>query len=163
MAFAAYELAINPDIQQRLYREIIETNEKLNGQRVTYDALLKMKYLDQVVCETLRKWPPLPNADRICVKDYVYDDHNFKFEIEKGKTAFIPFYGKLQTPFDIKRCTKIHYFLKILFPGMHHDPKFFPEPEKFDPERFSDENKGNIISGTYMPFSIGKKYFSRNI
>lgn len=93
LTFAAYELTVNPDIQQRLYEEIFETNEKLNGQRITYDALQKMKYLDQVVCETLRKWPPLPNADRICVKNYVYDDHKFKFEIEKGKTAFIPFYG----------------------------------------------------------------------
>lgn len=46
-----------------------------------------------------------------------------------------------------------------LFPvyGFHHDSKYFPNPEKFDPERFSDENKHNIIPGTYLPFGIGPR------
>lgn len=133
LTFASYELAANPDIQQKLYEEILETNEKLGGKRITYDVLQKMKYLDQVVCEVLRKWPPLPNADRVCVKNYVYNDNNFKFEVEKGTNVFIPFYG------------------------MHHDPKYFPEPERFNPERFNDENKGTIMPTTYLPFSIGPR------
>jgi cytochrome P450 family 9 len=37
------------------------------------------------------------------------------------------------------------------------DPKYFPNPEKFDPYRFSDENKGNIQSGTFLPFGIGPR------
>lgn len=41
--------------------------------------------------------------------------------------------------------------------GFHHDPKYFPEPEKFDPERFSDENKGDIDPDTYLPFGIGPR------
>lgn len=48
MCFMAYELAINPDIQQRLREEIEETLENCNGE-LTYEALLKMKYLDMVV------------------------------------------------------------------------------------------------------------------
>lgn len=37
------------------------------------------------------------------------------------------------------------------------DPKYFPNPERFDPERFNDENKKNIVQGSYMPFSIGPR------
>lgn len=58
LAFTAYEIAANPDVQQKLYEEVVNTNEQLGGKGITYDALQKMKYLDQVICEVLRKWPP---------------------------------------------------------------------------------------------------------
>lgn len=54
MSFIAYELGVNPDIQQKLINEIDETFDSLNGQDITYDRIQKMKYMDQVVCETLR-------------------------------------------------------------------------------------------------------------
>ena len=38
---------------------------------------------------------------------------------------------------------------------MHLDPKFWNEPTKFDPERFSSENKGNIDPAVYQPFGLG--------
>lgn len=44
----AYELAVNPDLQIRLRYEVEETNKKCNG-KLTYEALMKMKYLDMVV------------------------------------------------------------------------------------------------------------------
>ena len=34
----------------------------------------------------------------------------------------------------------------------HHEPEFFPEPTKFDPERFLKENATDIIPHTYRPF-----------
>lgn len=37
------------------------------------------------------------------------------------------------------------------------DPKYFPDPEKFDPYRFSDENKDKIQSGSFLPFGIGPR------
>lgn len=48
MAFLAYELAVNPDPQRKLREEILETNKKCNG-KLTYDALMKMRYMDMVV------------------------------------------------------------------------------------------------------------------
>lgn len=48
MSFTAYELAINPDMQIRLRNEIEETNKNCNG-KLTYEALMKMKYMDMII------------------------------------------------------------------------------------------------------------------
>lgn len=41
--------------------------------------------------------------------------------------------------------------------SISNDPKYFPNPDVFDPERFSDENKHKITPGTYLPFGIGPR------
>ncbi|KAJ6619975.1 putative cytochrome P450 9f2 [Pseudolycoriella hygida] len=133
MTFMAYELAINPDVQQNLYEEIVETDNLLNGLSVTYDKLQNMKYMDQVVCEVLRKWPSAPLTDRICIKDYELEYDGKKILIEKGKNFLIPIWA------------------------IHNDPNYFPDPSKFDPERFSDENKRSIREYTYLPFGTGPR------
>ncbi|KAK9752576.1 Cytochrome P450 [Popillia japonica] len=64
MSFMGYELVVNPDIQIRLQKEIDDTLEECNG-KLTYEALLKMKYMDMVISETLRKWPAAVITDRV--------------------------------------------------------------------------------------------------
>lgn len=51
MNFLSYELATNPDVQQRLQEEIDDTFAECNG-KITYEALMKMKYLDMVLSGT---------------------------------------------------------------------------------------------------------------
>lgn len=103
LTFVSYELLTNPDIQQKLYEEIVQVNEKLNGKPIDYDTLQKMKYLDQVICETLRKWPPAPQVDRVCVKDYVFDNGaGIKFNVEKGTPFIFPIYGKLSNKTEVE-------------------------------------------------------------
>lgn len=135
LTFAAYELVANPTVQQKLYDEIVKTDATLNGKRLTYDALQKMTYLDQVISETLRKWSPLSLLDRKCVKNYEFqdDDRNLKFTIEAGSILFIP------------------------ISAIQRDSKHFNDPEKFDPDRFSDANRNKIAIGTYLPFGIGPR------
>lgn len=41
--------------------------------------------------------------------------------------------------------------------GLHRDAKYFPNPDLFDPERFSDENKTKIVDGTFIPFGSGPR------
>ncbi|XP_055306497.1 probable cytochrome P450 9f2 [Sitodiplosis mosellana] len=133
ITFVVYELIVNPDIQQKLYEEIVAVNDGLDGKRITYDLIQKMKFLDQVVSETLRKWPIVLETERMCTKDYVYDDGEKKFMIEKGSSIIYPIYA------------------------IQRDPKYFPNPDIFDPTRFSDANKHNILPGSYAPFGIGPR------
>lgn len=48
---------------------------------------------------------------------------------------------------------------KVFFPtfSYHRNSEYFPDPEVFDPLRFSDERKSEIIQGTYSPFGDGPK------
>lgn len=121
-----YELVQNPQIQEDLIAEIDEVRE--NGD-ITYEALHKMKLLDMIVSEVLRKWPPVGQIDRNCSKDYMLElnDGN-KLKIPKDTVIFLPVYS------------------------IHHDPEHFEDPEKFDPYRFSEENVKSIRHGTYLPF-----------
>ncbi|KAL1509780.1 hypothetical protein ABEB36_004464 [Hypothenemus hampei] len=131
----AHELAMNKDVQDKLREEIRET-DKLNNGKLTYDALLKMKYMDMVFCEILRKWPPVFSMDRVCTKPYTIEP---KYPDEK--------------PVHLK-VGDVFWFPMF---GLYRDPKYFPKPEVFDPERFSDENRDQITPYSYIPFGVGPR------
>ncbi|CAD7083951.1 unnamed protein product [Hermetia illucens] len=87
-----------------------------------------------VISETLRKWPPAIAADRVCNKSYLIGD-------KEGE-------GVKLYPGDV---------ISIPIVGLHQDPDYFPNPDKFDPERFSPENKDQIQPFTYLPFGVGPR------
>ncbi|XP_055304966.1 probable cytochrome P450 9f2 [Sitodiplosis mosellana] len=131
--FMFHELSLNPDIQDKLFAEINGVKEELNGSPLAYESISKMKYLDKVVCETLRRWCPVPFLERTCNRPYVLENNEEKVELQVGDGIFVPTYA------------------------LHMDDKYFRKPIKFDPERFNDENKGSIQTGTYLPFGIGPR------
>ncbi|CAG9858554.1 unnamed protein product [Phyllotreta striolata] len=135
MCFMAYELAINPDVQKKLRDEIQETLNECKG-TVTYEAVLKMKYMDMVVSESLRKWPSAVAADRVCTKPYTIQpvgSDEKPVHLAKGDVVWLPIFG------------------------LHRDPQIYPDPDRFDPERFNDDNKGDINLYTYIPFGVGPR------
>ncbi|CAB3261624.1 unnamed protein product [Arctia plantaginis] len=136
MSFLLYELASNPDVQDRLAKEIRDHHHK-NGGKFDLNSMQNMTYLDMVTSELLRLWPPGIALDRQCTKDYNLGRPNKNadkdFIIRKGTGVQIP---------------------AIAF---HRDPQYFPNPDRFDPERFSEENKHNIHPFAYMPFGVGPR------
>lgn len=46
-------------------------------------------------------------------------------------------------------------FVSVL--AIHHDEEFYPNPELFDPEQFSEENKAKRPSCTFLPFGEGPR------
>jgi len=136
MCFVAHEIAVNQDVQERLQKEIDQVLENNNGQ-APYEAINNMEYLDAVINETLRMYPSGLALDRLCVEDFELPPTlpGMKpFTVKKGQGIWIPVYG------------------------LHHDPKYFEEPEKFDPERFLGERKKHSLNcGAFLPFGQGPR------
>lgn len=130
MTFTLFELAKNPHIQDKLREEIKNVLNKHDGQ-ITYDAITDMKYMDQIISETLRKYPPLPFITRSTVKDYKVPGESVV--IEKDTFTIIPIIG------------------------IHYDEDYYENPSEYIPERFSPENKGKIPQFAYMPFGEGPR------
>lgn len=130
MSFCIYELALQPDLQEKLRAEIFAVLEKTNGQ-VTYEAIKEMVYLKKVIAETLRKHPVIPHLVRLTTEEYCIP--NTDIVLERGMRIFIP------------------------IDAIHHDPEIFPEPEKFDPERFTPEAIEKRHPFAYLPFGEGPR------
>lgn len=128
-----YQMILNPGVQQKLTEEIHETVKSLNGNKITYEILQKMHYMDMVTCEVLRISGPAIFIDRVCTKnaDLLVDGRVIK--IKKGTLLWAP----------------LHAY--------HNDPLMYPEPKKFDPERFSEANRNKINPAFYVPFGIGPR------
>ncbi|KAG5863635.1 hypothetical protein JTB14_017880 [Gonioctena quinquepunctata] len=130
ISFASYELAMSPDIQKKVRNEIHEVLRKYNNE-ITYEGVMEMHYLEKVINETLRKYPPLQILGRKCLQNYKVPGTDN--EIEAGTFVLIP----------------------VL--GVHYDSEYYPDPHKFDPERFNDEAKSSRPHYTWLPFGDGPR------
>ncbi|CAG9858106.1 unnamed protein product [Phyllotreta striolata] len=128
ISFTLYAFALYPHIQETARREAEELKEKYGG--FTYEALHDTPYLDMCINESMRIYPPLAFLERKCIENYRIPGTDCV--IEKDTAILIPTLG------------------------FHMDEKYFPEPEKFDPERF--RNRLDQSSGLYyLPFGEGPR------
>ncbi|OWR49281.1 cytochrome P450 9G3 [Danaus plexippus plexippus] len=147
LVMCVHELALNPDVQEKLYQEIKEYKEK-HGE-ITFEHIHNLKYLDWVLSETSRKWSTVLVLDRTCTLPY---------ELPPPREGLKPVQVSYLLPtlclwLQLKHGDLVYNMVK----SIHMDPIYHPNPEKFDPERFSDENKHKIKPFTYMPFGMGPR------
>lgn len=128
LSFITYSLVTYPEHQQTLCEEIDTVLEKYDGE-INYESVNEMKFMDMVIDETLRLYPAIIRLDREATSDYEYNG----MKIKKGSLIAIPIYS------------------------LHYDPNTYPDPEKFDPYRFNDENKKTRDSASYLPFGMGPR------
>ncbi|XP_061711772.1 cytochrome P450 6B5-like [Cydia pomonella] len=130
MGFLLHELAMNPEIQDRVVAEIDQVLKKHSGE-VTYDCIKDMTYLEQVFNETLRMYPVVDPIPRLALRPVELP--NTGVTAEKGMGVLVS------------------------VSGIHYDPKHWPNPTEFDPDRFSPENSKDRHPCAYLPFGLGPR------
>ncbi|EDW80387.1 uncharacterized protein Dwil_GK18681 [Drosophila willistoni] len=137
ITFALYELSKHPSIQQRLRDELKRALHNSQASRITYDCISGLPYLRQVVDEVLRLYPPTAFLDRCCNAESGYDLSSWQC----GAPLSLP----IGTP----------VYISVL--GLHRDAQYWPNPDVFDPERFSPEQREQHTPMTYLPFGAGPR------
>uniref|UniRef100_A0A182F708 Uncharacterized protein n=1 Tax=Anopheles albimanus TaxID=7167 RepID=A0A182F708_ANOAL len=125
ITFILYSCAKYPAVQQRVYEEIISEIPK--GMAIDQQCINNLKYLELVIKESLRMFPPVPYYSRSIDKESNFNG----IPMLKGSSIVIGLYM------------------------MHHNPDYFPQPELFLPERFEQLEPRNPFS--YIPFSAGSR------
>jgi len=130
LAFACYDLAKNPDVQEKL-REEVEEILGDSDRDLTYDDLQSMTYVDQIISETLRFRSPIGLLQRCVEKDYKIPGHDVI--LKKDSSVWINAMS------------------------LHFDPKHYANPNVFDPEHFSKEARAKRNPYAYLPFGQGPR------
>lgn len=107
----------------------VEVDEVLKDKQATVDDLFKLTYSRMVTDEVLRLYPPTAVVSRHNLEDDIVGGYHFP-----AGTAFIP------SPYMV-----------------HRDPALWPNPEKFDPQRFTPENIAERPKSAYVPFANGQR------
>ncbi|CAG2112810.1 unnamed protein product [Medioppia subpectinata] len=128
LGYLMHILINKPEIQEKCRQEVKQLLESEG--RLDYNTVTKLKYMESVIYETLRIYPPITTfISRMPKTDYPYNG----LTLPKGVDLRVPL-----------------YFLQ-------KDPELWSEPEEFIPERFSDENKHLINPVVWQPFGTGPR------
>ncbi|XP_032617812.1 thromboxane-A synthase isoform X2 [Hylobates moloch] len=128
LSFATYLLATNPDCQEKLLREVDLFKEKHMAPE--FCSLEEgLPYLDMVIAETLRMYPPA-----------------FRFTREAAQDCEV-----------LGQRIPAGAVLEMAVGALHHDPEHWPSPETFNPERFKAEARQQHRPFTYLPFGAGPR------
>jgi cytochrome P450 len=127
LTWTLYALSQHPDVESRLQREL---QDVLGDRRPSAGDLGRLPWLEMLVAESLRLYPPSAlGTDRLVLEEYQLG----RYRIPAG--AII-----LMSQYVVQR-----------------DPRWFPDPERFDPERWTPDLKSSRPTFTYFPFSGGSR------
>ncbi len=127
LTFMMHELARHPQVVARLQAE---QEEVLGDETPTVEQLeRRMPYLEMVLDEVLRLYPPAWIGPRRAVRDFEFGGYS----VPRG--AYVNY------------CSW----------ASHRIPEVFPDPEAFIPERFTRERKAALPRGAYVPFGGGQR------
>ncbi|KAL4625086.1 thromboxane-A synthase isoform X1 [Arapaima gigas] len=127
LAVVCYLMAIHPECQEKLQREVDDFFSRHDSP--DYDNVQELKYLEMVVSEALRLYPP---------------GFRFARQVERDVTVngvFLPKGATVEIPAGF----------------LHRDPEHWPDPERFLPERFTAEAKASRHPFAYLPFGAGPR------
>ncbi|KAF2886529.1 hypothetical protein ILUMI_19643 [Ignelater luminosus] len=129
ISFTLLLLACHKDIQEKVVQELQDVFGDSN-RAPTFQDLQNLRYLERVLKESLRFYPSVPFLSRVSEEEI----HTY-------------------TGYTIPSNTIMHIHIYDL----HHNPQLYPEPEKFDPDRFLPENSAGRHPFAYIPFSAGPR------
>lgn len=121
-------LAEHKEIQERIRNEVCEVMKQCDGKLKITDVN-KLLYLERCVKESLRLYPSVPGIARVLHEN---------LQLKNGLAP-----------------AGSNIFLYIF--DLHRDPNYWPNPTKFDPDRFLPENSRNRHPFSYVPFSAGSR------
>ena len=117
LSWICYELAKNQDLQRRLQEEVDAAYEAAGGKTPDYNDIQGFTFLDQLIQESLRLHSVIVLQRVVTSPEYTLPGTSTK--MKKGSMVFIN------------------------SPGIHSDPKYFPNPAVFNPDNFSKEAKAS--------------------
>jgi cytochrome P450 len=126
LSWTWYLLALHPEIERKLVAELKET---LNGRSVTVADLLRLSYLEMVVKESMRLYPPAWIIGREALQNFEINGYT----IPRGAQVTV-------SPWL-----------------MHRDQRYFEQPEEFRPERWASEQIRQLPKYAYFPFGGGPR------
>lgn len=126
LSWTWYLLSQNPECERRFHEEI---DRELQGRSPTYEDVPRLRYVEMVIAESMRLYPPAWAMGRYARNDFHLGDF------------YLP----------AKTTVLISQFIT------HRDERFFPDPLRFDPERFTPEAKARRAKFTYFPFGAGMR------
>lgn len=124
--WAWYLLARHPQVAARVVAEVTSV---LGADGLTNDGLNEMSFLEQVINETMRLYPPGWVFSRRAVEDTDIGD----YDVPAGTDLYISPYV------------------------LHRTSAFWPEPDVFDPDRFGDDRFDEQAEAAFIPFSLGPR------
>jgi cytochrome P450 len=119
-----YLLSQNPDCERRCHEEV---DSVLQGRLPTVEDLPRLHYVEMVMAESMRLYPPAWAMGRYARNDFQLGEYRLPARTTVLISQFVT----------------------------HRDPRYFPDPLRFDPQRFTAEAKSKRAKFTYFPFGAG--------